>query len=108
MLTRADALASTGLIERSATALLTAARESPDIGEDHHDVAADARSQFRSAYAKYGMPHLIGGTRAGNQPSNHRACFRLVVGQPGQDLGGAQAVPGRGDRCGWLADRGAE
>lgn len=37
MLTRADALASTSLIERSVTALLTVARESPDIGEDHHD-----------------------------------------------------------------------
>jgi hypothetical protein len=56
MLTTAVALASTSLIERSVTALLTAARESPDIGEDHHDVAAGARSQFLSAYAKYGMP----------------------------------------------------
>src|SRR5258708_39350382 len=58
MLTRADALASTSLIERSVTALLTAARESPDIGEDHHDVAAGARSQFLSAYA-IGSPSRV-------------------------------------------------
>ncbi|HEX4255987.1 MAG TPA: DNA polymerase III subunit delta [Streptosporangiaceae bacterium] len=47
------------LVERSVTALLTAARESPDVGDDHHDVAAGGLGV--GELAALTSPSLFGG-----------------------------------------------
>ena len=47
------------LVERSVTALVTAARELPDAGDDHHDVAAGALSG--GELAALTSPSLFGG-----------------------------------------------
>jgi DNA polymerase-3 subunit delta len=47
------------LVDRSVTALLTAAQESPDVGEDHHDVAAGGLGA--GELASLTSPSLFGG-----------------------------------------------